>query len=125
MAQVLESYGYEYQYSGDLKNGFYLAHLIKPGITNGWVIPEELENDIDEDGLMWTNIYHTDSLGEQDFTQGSGWMYCVNGVFPNYSLSECYLQDGDVLRLRFTLAYGKDIGGSSSSGAGSNYDHQW
>ena len=125
VAQVLESYGYEYQYSGDLKNGFYLAHLIKPGITNGWVIPEELENDIDEDGLMWTNIYHTDSLGEQDFTQGSGWMYCVNGVFPNYSLSECYLQDGDVLRLRFTLAYGKDIGGSSSSGAGSNYDHQW
>lgn len=125
LAQVLEAKGFQYQYSGNLTNGFYLAHLLKPGITNGWAIPEALEDAINEEGLMWTNIYHTDSLGEYDFTQGSGWMYSVNGVYPNYSLSECYLQDGDVVRLRYTLAYGKDIGGSDAQGGGDNYEQQW
>lgn len=125
LAQVLEAKGFQYQYSGNLTNGFYLAHLLKSGITNGWTIPEALEDAINEEGLMWTNIYHNDSLGEYDFTQGSGWMYSVNGVYPNYSLSECYLQDGDVVRLRYTLAYGKDIGGSDAQGGGDNYEQQW
>lgn len=125
VAQALEANGFEYQYSGNLSNGFYLAHLLKTGITNGWAIPEALEDLINEDGLMWTNSYHTDSLGEFDFTQGSGWMYSVNDVYPNYSLSECYLQDGDVVRLRFTLAYGKDVGAGSAQGSGDNYDQQW
>lgn len=125
VAQALEANGFEYQYSGNLTNGFYLAHLLKTGITNGWAIPEALEDLINEDGLMWTNSYHTDSLGEFDFTQGSGWMYSVNDVYPNYSLSECYLQDGDVVRLRFTLAYGKDVGAGSAQGSGDNYDQQW
>lgn len=125
IAQALEANGFEYQYSGNLTNGFYLAHLLKTGITNGWAIPEALEDLINEDGLMWTNSYHTDSLGEFDFTQGSGWMYSVNDVYPNYSLSECYLQDGDVVRLRFTLAYGKDVGAGSAQGSGDNYDRQW
>lgn len=125
VAQALEANGFEYQYSGNLTNGFYLAHLLKTGITNGWAIPEALEDLINEDGLMWTNSYHTDSLGEFDFTQGSGWMYSVNDVYPNYSLSECYLQDGDVVRLRFTLAYGKDVGAGSAQGNGDNYDQQW
>lgn len=125
VAQALEANGFEYQYSGNLTNGFYLAHLLKSGITNGWAIPEALEDLINADGLMWTNSYHTDSLGEFDFTQGSGWMYSVNDVYPNYSLSECYLQDGDVVRLRFTLAYGKDLGAGSAQGSGDNYDQQW
>ncbi len=125
VAQVLEANGFEYQYSGNLTNGFYLAHLLKEGVTNGWDIPDELEDAINADGLMWTNSFHYDSLGEYDFTQGSGWMYCVNGIYPNYSLSECYLQDGDVLRLRFTLAYGKDIGASDVQGNGDNYAQQW
>ncbi len=47
-------------------------------------------------------------------------MYQVNGVYPNYSFSDCYLQDGDVMRIRFTLAYGSDIGGSGAMGNGSN-----
>ena len=27
--------------------------------------------------------YTPNQLSEFDFTQGSGWMYCVNGIFPN------------------------------------------
>ena len=58
--------------------------------------------------------------GEFDFATGSGWMYSVNGIYPNYGFSDCYLQDGDVLRVRFTLRYGADIGGAMASGNGGN-----
>lgn len=123
VAKLLEQCGFEYQYSGNLTDGFYLAHLLKPGITNGWTIPSDLEYAIDEDGLMWTNIYHTDSLGEQDFTQGSGWNYSVDNVYPNYSLSECYPSDGQHIRLRYTLAYGRDVGNAGDNA--DNYDQEW
>ena len=55
-------------------------------------------------------------LGEFAFTNGSGWMYSVNTVFPNVGFSDCYLSDGDVVRVQFTLGYGADIGGFSSVG---------
>ena len=49
-------------------------------------------------------------------------MYSVNGVFPNYGFSNYYPQDGDVIRLQFTLCLGKDLGGSDAIGfGGKNY----
>ena len=123
VAKALEAAGFEYQYSGSLKDGFYLAHLLKPGITNGWEIPADLEAAIDNDGLMWTNIYHVDSLGEFDFTQGSGWCYCVDNDYPGFGLSEYYPKDGEHIRLRFTLAYGRDVGNAAEGS--SNYDQEW
>ena len=110
VATALEENGFKYQYSGTLTDGFYLAHLIKDGITSGYSIPPDLAAAIDEDGLMWLNVYHENSLGEFDFTQGSGWMYSLNGQYVGRSMSEVYPQDGDVVRLRYTLAYGKDVG---------------
>ena len=55
-------------------------------------------------------------LGEFVYTNGSGWMYSVNHVFPNVSFADTYLSDGDVVRVQFTLAYGADIGGASAMG---------
>ncbi len=50
-------------------------------------------------------------VGDQDFTRGSGWLYCINGSFyPGSGMSEYSLQDGDSLTLRYTLAYGWDVG---------------
>lgn len=64
-------------------------------------------------------------LGEFVFTNGSGWMYTVNNVFPNVGFSDSYLSDGDIVRVQFTLAYGADIGGFSSVGtAGGDSDTQ-
>ena len=73
---------------------------------------------------MWTNSYYENSLGEFDFTAESGWMYSVNGQYPNYGMSECFPKDGDVIRIRFTLALGKDIGGGMAGGS-SNYGKEW
>ncbi len=40
----------------------------------------------------------------------SGWMYSVNGIFPNYGCSVCGLRDGDVVEWRYTCDLGRDLG---------------
>lgn len=55
-------------------------------------------------------------LGEFAITNGSGWMYCVNNVFPNVGFADTFLSDGDVVRVQFTLGYGADIGGAAAVG---------
>lgn len=50
-------------------------------------------------------------LYEYDAGAGSGWMYKVNGWFPNYGCSSYYLSDGDVIEWLYTCDYGTDIGG--------------
>ncbi len=40
----------------------------------------------------------------------SGWMYLVNGVFPNYGCSKYALKDGDVIEWVYTCDLGRDVG---------------
>ncbi|MCC5909120.1 MAG: DUF4430 domain-containing protein [Clostridiaceae bacterium] len=51
------------------------------------------------------NIYEFDG-GEL-----SGWMYKVNGWFPNYGSSRYKLENGDVIQWIYTCDLGRDIGG--------------
>lgn len=51
------------------------------------------------------------NLYEYDCGSGSGWMYCVNGFFPNYGCSQYKLRNGDVVEWRYTTNLGADIGG--------------
>ena len=46
----------------------------------------------------------------------SGWMYKVNGWYPNYGSSRYQLQNGDVVEWRFTCDLGNDIGGGYAVG---------
>ena len=41
----------------------------------------------------------------------SGWMYKVNGVFPNYGCSKYTLKNGDVVEWVYTCDLGRDVGG--------------
>lgn len=50
-------------------------------------------------------------LYEFDGGVGSGWMYKVNGWYPNYGCSSYYLSDGDVIEWVYTCDYGADVGG--------------
>lgn len=52
------------------------------------------------------------NLYEFDGGPQSGWMYCVNGEFPNYGCSTVKLQDGDAVEWVYTLDLGNDVGGS-------------
>ena len=54
-------------------------------------------------------------LYEFDGGNLSGWMYKVNGWFPNYGCSSYYLSDGDVVEWVYTCDLGKDVGDNSMS----------
>ena len=51
------------------------------------------------------------NLYELDAGSGSGWMYSVNGWYPNYGCSGYALEPGDVVEWRYTCDTGEDIGG--------------
>lgn len=51
------------------------------------------------------------NLYEFDCGELSGWMYKVNGWFPNYGSSRYVLKDGDVVDWVYTCDLGRDIGG--------------
>lgn len=51
------------------------------------------------------------NLYEFDCGELSGWMYSVNGWFPNYGCSRYQIQNGDVIRWIYTCELGVDIGG--------------
>ena len=65
----------------------------------------------------WTPIYNSayiegiNNIYEFDGGELSGWMYMVNGWYPNYGCSQYYLKDGDVIAWRYTCDLGRDIGG--------------
>lgn len=50
------------------------------------------------------------NLYEHDCGELSGWMYSVNGWFPNYGCSRYQLKDGDVIELHYTCDLGRDLG---------------
>lgn len=56
------------------------------------------------------------NLYEFDCGSGSGWMYSVNGWFPNYGCSRYMLKPGDKVEWHYTCDLGKDINGSEALG---------
>lgn len=50
------------------------------------------------------------NLFEFDKGQGSGWMYRVNGIFPNRGAGVIPLLNGDRIEWLYTLDLGKDLG---------------
>lgn len=56
------------------------------------------------------------NLYEFDCGELSGWMYKVNGWFPNYGCSRYQLKDGDVVEWVYTCDLGRDVGGYYSTG---------
>ena len=114
----------------------YLAAIQRPGICDGFYIDEELmelivSDEMDDFGAgLDPQPASMDSLGEFDFYRWSGWMYSYNGSYPGYGMNVCKPQDGSVIRVRYTLALGKDIGGfTSASGSygvsSGNYYKEW
>ena len=59
------------------------------------------------------NSYYIKGIGniyEFDCGEGSGWMYRVNGWYPNYGCSRYEVKDGDKIEFRYTCNLGEDIG---------------
>ena len=68
----------------------------------------------------WTPIYNSayiegiHNLYEFDCGELSGWMYRVNGWYPNYGCSRYQLQQGDTVEWRYTCDLGSDVGRSGA-----------
>jgi len=56
------------------------------------------------------------NLYEFDCGELSGWMYKVNGWFPNYGCSRYQLKEGDVVEWVYTCDLGRDVDGYYSTG---------
>ncbi len=56
------------------------------------------------------------NLYEFDCGELSGWMYKVNGWFPNYGCSRYGLKEGDVVEWVYTCDLGADVGGFEAIG---------
>ena len=73
------------------------------------------ENDIHMES-SWTPIYNSayiegiHNLYEFDCGALSGWMYRVNGWYPNYGCSRYQLKDGEIVEWRYTCDLGNDVG---------------
>lgn len=70
------------------------------------------------DTPMYNSAYieGINNLYEFDCGELSGWMYEVNGWFPNYGCSRYQVADGDVINWVFTCNLGIDVGGYSAVG---------
>ena len=94
--------------------------------TEGETVFEVLFRECKDSGIhmasRWTPIYNSyyieaiDNLYEFDGGSASGWMYKVNGWYPNYGCSKYVLEDGDVIEWRYTCQLGYDIGGGYAAG---------
>ena len=68
----------------------------------------------------WTPLYNSyyvegiNYLYEFDCGAESGWMFKVNGWFPNYGASSYVLSDGDAIMWEYTcVGLGADLGGQA------------
>ena len=95
--------------------------------SDGESVYDVLQRVCRENGIhmesRWTPIYNSayvegiNNLYEFDVGRLSGWMYNVNGWFPNYGCSRYALQNGDVVNWVYTCDLGKDVGGGYATGS--------
>lgn len=64
------------------------------------------------DENIYSSVYIEGINHIYEFSAGplSGWMYEVNGTYPNYGASQYILADGDVIEWHYTTDLGRDLG---------------
>ncbi|GAA0377746.1 hypothetical protein GCM10008968_36960 [Bacillus horti] len=94
----------------------------------GETVWDVFKREMDRQGIAYQYSYYDrynsvyvesiDGDGEFDHGSGSGWMYNVNGVYPNYGASQYNLTQGDRIQWRYTTNLGVDLGQKLPGGAG-------
>ena len=102
--------GITYSYSGTFDYGFYLQRIYKTGVTDGYVVPGSILDKLEDENASWVG-YEKDSLGEKDFYYWSGWVYRLDGYFPD-GFSAIPAEDGSEIEILFTLNNGNEYDGT-------------
>lgn len=89
------------------------------GFDNGESVYDILRRICDENSIQMEASYTPafssyyiegiNNLYEFDCGQGSGWMYSVNGIFPNYGCSSYKPASNDEIAFRYTCELGNDL----------------
>ena len=88
------------------------------------VLLREMQNNRIHMESEFTAMYNSayvegiNNLYEFDCGRWSGWMYCVNGWYPNYGCSRYQVQEGDVIEWHYTCDLGRDLGRDGSAQQG-------
>ncbi len=99
-----------------------ILYTVDASFTQGETVFEVLNRVCSNYGIQleysWTPMYNSyyiegiNNLYEFDCGSESGWMYKVNGWFPNYGCSSYTLEDGDSIVWCYTCnGLGADVGG--------------
>jgi len=93
-----------YRISGSVTDGFYLSYVY------------DTDTNLNVPGYILNALGSLDTrgsgslLGEFDYSNTSGWMYCINGTYPSASASSWRLSSKEVMRWQFSLyGHGADI----------------
>lgn len=110
--RFLNEHGYEVQYKGG-GSSRYLCRISAQGGFAAAYLTDEASAYLENSGIAVRNDGDPDSLGEFDYTSGSGWIYSRNGKKPSYAMSSAVFDDGDIVELMFSLDLGNDIRGGA------------
>lgn len=101
-----------------IKKG-YVVPSVEVELQSGDTVWSVLERVLDSRGIdyrySWNSTFgsvYVESIagdGEFDHGSGSGWMYNVNGKYPNYGASSYSLSAGDRIQWRYTTNLGADL----------------
>lgn len=102
-----------------INKGFVISP-VKVEFVQGETVWDVLKRILDKEGIayeyswydQYESVYVASIAGDGEFDHGdeSGWMYSVNGVFPNFGASRYVLKDGDNIKWRYTKDLGRDVG---------------
>lgn len=93
------TYGYYLQGISDPDRGA----ISIPAFVQQMITAKDLKVNIND-------IKESQYLNEFDYTTQSGWMYCVNNVYPEVGAASTKLNSGDVIRWQFTMVgQGQDL----------------
>lgn len=101
--RVLRENGLSHNHGGTLTEQYYLKSI---GFENTDKIPQCVLGHIGD----YIDEGSGSTLGEQDYTALSGWLFTVNGKPMQVSLNDYYPDRYDTLRVQYSLWYGADIG---------------
>lgn len=101
--RVLRENGLAHNYGGSLTDQYYLQSI---GFENTNKIPQCVLDQIGD----YIDEGSGSTLGEQDYAALAGWLFTVNGAPLQVSLNDYYPQQGDILRVQYSLWYGAEIG---------------